>query len=43
VVAKAGVPTNDGSDWALVRDIAAFIEAVGRHRNWDRMTDPPRV
>jgi catalase len=43
VVADAGVPTRDGPDWALVRDIAAFIEAVGKHRNWDRVTDPPRV
>ena len=43
VVREAGVPTNDGSDWALVRDIAAFVEAVGKHRNWDRTIDPPRV
>jgi catalase len=43
VVAGAGVATNDGSDWALVRDIGAFIEAVGKHRNWNRMTDPPGV
>jgi catalase len=43
LVAEAGVPTDDRADWGLVRDIAAFIEAVGRHRNWDRMTDPPRV
>jgi catalase len=43
VVEEAGVPTNDGPDWALVRDTAAFIEAVARHRNWDRTTDPPRV
>jgi catalase len=43
VVAEAGVPVNDGTDWGLVRDIAAFMEAVGKHRNWDRSTDPPRV
>jgi catalase len=43
VAAEAGVPTNDGSDWALTRDVDAFIEAVGKHRNWDRTTDPPRV
>jgi catalase len=43
VVAEAGVPTNDGSDWAVVRDIDAFVDAIGKHRNWDRSTDPPRV
>jgi hypothetical protein len=26
-----------------VRDVQAFIGAVGKHRNWDRATDPPRV
>jgi catalase len=43
VVAETGVPTNDYSDWALVRDIGAFVEAVGKHRNWNRMSDPPKV
>jgi catalase len=43
VVADAGVPVNEGEDWALVRDIAAFMGAVGKHRNWDRPADPPRV
>jgi catalase len=43
VVAAAGVPTSDSSDWALVRNVGAFIEAMVKHRNWDRMTDPPRV
>jgi catalase len=43
VMAEAGLPTNDTSDWALVRDIAAFVEAVGKHRNWDRITDPPQI
>ena len=43
VVEAAGVPTGDGSDWALVRDLPAFVEAIGRHRNWDRATDPPGV
>ena len=28
---------------SVVRDVGAFIEAVGKHRNWDRTTDPPRV
>jgi catalase len=39
----AGVPTNDGADWAITRDVRAFIAAVGKHRNWERATDPPRV
>jgi catalase len=43
VVEKAGVPTDDASDWAMVRDLRAFIEAVGKHRNWDRGMDPPTV
>jgi catalase len=43
VVAEAGVPTDDPSDWALVRDLDAFVGAIGKHRNWDRPTDPPRV
>jgi catalase len=42
VVAGAGVPVSE-ADWALVRDVAAFVDAVGRHRNWDRPADPPRV
>jgi catalase len=40
---KAGLPVDDGSDWALTRDVKAFVAAVGKHRNWDRATDPPRV
>ena len=43
VVEAAGVPTGNGSDWALVRDLSAFVQAIGRHRNWDRATDPPGV
>jgi hypothetical protein len=43
VVEAAGVPTRDGSDWAIVRDLPAFIIAVGKHRNWERGNDPPRV
>jgi catalase len=43
VLAEAGLPTNDASDWALARDVAAFIEAMGKHRNWDRITDPPQI
>ena len=43
VVEAAGLPAHDGSDWGIVRDLPAFIDAVGKHRNWDRATDPPRV
>jgi catalase len=43
VVEAAGVPIGDRADWALVRELPAFMEAVGRHRNWDRATDPPGV
>jgi catalase len=39
---EAGIPVN-GNDWAIVRDPKAFIQAVGRHRNWERATDPPVV
>jgi catalase len=38
----AGMPTDDG-DWAVVGDVPAFIDALGRHRNWERAMDPPRV
>ena len=43
VVKAAGVSIADGSDWALVRELSSFVEAVGKHRNWDRATDPPGV
>ena len=43
VLAEAGLPTKDASDWALARDVAAVIEAMGKHRNWDRITDPPQM
>jgi catalase len=43
VVAQAGVPVDDPTDWAVAREIPAFTEAVGKHRNWDRAADPPRV
>jgi catalase len=39
----AGLPADDRSDWAVARDLPAFITAVGKHRNWDRASDPPRV
>jgi catalase len=43
VVAAAGIPLDDPEDWAVVRELPAFVEAVGRHRNWDRALDPPPV
>jgi catalase len=41
VVDKAGVPTGDDTDWAITHDLPAFIDAVAKHRNWDRAFDPP--
>ncbi len=43
LAAAAGMPADDRGDWAVVRDVQAFVGAVGKHRNWDRATDPPRV
>jgi catalase len=43
VAKAAGIPTDDRADWGVVWDMQAFIRAVGKHRNWDRATDPPRV
>jgi catalase len=40
---EAGVPVDDESDWAIVRDVDAFVAALGKHRNWDRQIDPPPV
>jgi catalase len=42
VLEGAGVLA-DPADWALTDDLSAFAKAVGRHRNWDRAVDPPRV
>jgi catalase len=43
VLEAAGIPTNDASDWALTRNVEAFVAAVSKHRNWDRGGDPPRI
>jgi catalase len=43
VASAAGIPLEDKSDWAMTRDVPSFIEAIGRHRNWDRATDPPVI
>jgi catalase len=42
VVEGAGVLIGK-EDWAMNEDVEAFIQALGRHRNWDRSLDPPRV
>ena len=26
----------DPADWAIVRELPAFLTALGEHRNWDR-------
>jgi catalase len=43
LASDVGLPADDESDWAVVRDVTAFISALGRHRNWERATDPPRI
>ncbi len=43
VAAEAGIPLDDPADWAIVRELPAFVAAVGKHRNWDRAIDPPAV
>jgi catalase len=54
LLTKAGIPTELASgenDTGLLRSeaadtadaIAAFIEALGKHRHFERETDPPRV
>ena len=43
VVESAGLPIDSRADWALTRDVPSFVEAVGKHRNWDRAPDPPRI
>ncbi len=43
VAAAAGIPIDSKTDWAIVRELPAFVEALGRHRNWERALDPPVV
>jgi catalase len=49
---KAGIPTDDEeTDFALIRTdgkssgqgLKRLVAALGKHRNWDRQTDPPLV
>jgi catalase len=43
VLQEAGSPVDDDADWAIVSKVPAFLEALRRHRNWDRQIDPPPV
>jgi len=43
VLEEAGIPADDDSDWAVVSEVSAFLEALARRRNWDRQIDPPPV
>ncbi len=43
VASEAGIPLDDPEDWAIVRELPAFVAAIGKHRNWDRAIDPPVV
>ncbi len=43
VVEGAGILVGKGEDWGLTCDVKSFVRALGRHRNWDRQTDPPMV
>ncbi|MEO7793401.1 MAG: catalase [Thermoanaerobaculia bacterium] len=37
----AEIPLDDKRDWGIQDNLEGFIEAVGKHRNWDRAADPP--
>jgi hypothetical protein len=37
---RSQYPLNDPEDWATVRELPAFVEAVGKHRNWERASGP---
>ena len=52
LMAKAGIhaPGEPSADWGLMLStgrasdgLRQFLEALGRHRNWDRQVDPPQV
>jgi len=43
VAEVAAIALSDPADWAIARDIVPFMEALGKHRNWERASDPPRV
>ncbi len=39
----AGIPLERDADWAMTADTGGFIDALSRHRNWERAMDPPTV
>ncbi|MEX0796002.1 MAG: catalase [Acidimicrobiia bacterium] len=39
----AGIPSDHEGDWAMTADVDDFIDALSRHRNWERAIDPPAV
>ena len=39
----AGIPPERDGDWAMTTDTDDFIDALARHRNWERALDPPTV
>ena len=39
----AGIPPGQDADWAMTTDVNDFIDAIARHRNWERAFDPPTV
>ncbi len=43
LAAAAEIPVDDPTDWAIQNSLDGFVDAVGKHRNWDRATDPPPV
>ncbi len=39
----AGIPSDHDGDWAMTADMDDFVDALSRHRNWERAVDPPTV
>ena len=39
----AGIPPEREGDWAMTAGIDDLIDALARHRNWERAIDPPPV
>ncbi len=43
VIKAAGVPRATTRTGRGFRDLPAFVDALRKHRNWARATDPPRL
>ncbi|QJR09851.1 Catalase HPII [Usitatibacter rugosus] len=43
VLEEAGIPVDDDTDWAIASQAASFIDALRKHRHWDRQIDPPPI